>query len=84
MVSKLHRDLLTAEAGKLAYGPTCTFSRNQLRYFFGAERLGKNSWRTLYDFLPEGIETNDLLVVEHEDTVMFVKKDNVSEATDKE
>jgi hypothetical protein len=77
---KRQADMLDNLVDQLAHDPVVRLSKRQLRHLYEVDRLGKNSWRDLFDRLPTPLDVSDLYVIEEGDEIILIRKNTLREA----
>ena len=66
----------------LRNGTVVRLSKRELRVWYDAERLSKNSFRDIFDRLPEGIEIDDISVIQDDDNLYLLKHGEIKLAVE--
>ena len=75
-------DQLTSKLDQLSYFNKAELSKSELRFLLGAKRLGKNYWKTVFDYLPDGIDVSQITVYENGDQVILMRSANIKTPSD--
>lgn len=66
----------------LSIQPMIRFSKSRLRQIFGIERISKNTWREIFERIPEELEVNNLKIIENFDDIYVIRADSLKDAVD--
>ena len=66
---KRHQELLETALEDLLHDPVVKISKKKAKYWVGSERARNAFWKALMDRLPEGVESENVAVLEEGDDI---------------
>jgi hypothetical protein len=77
---KRHSDDLENRLDELTFEPMIKISKRYLRRIYGVDRVGKNTWRDVFERLPANLTADDVCLIEDNDEVYIMRKSILKEA----